>query len=160
MLGEINIQEKMRFEDINNSEMSSRFPSAFDCYRPRSQKVFGVILISENKNVLLVKGRKTEKWSFPKGHIRPTESWSQCASRECYEETGINIDTTITTQRPTKLFSGYYYVYNNVPETTPYTNDSSEVMDVAWIPLDKIQHLRKNADVNNFLQYQSKILTI
>ena len=135
----------------------SSFPSAFDCYRPRSQKVFGVILISTNNKVLLVKGRKTSKWSFPKGHIKPTESWSQCAFRECYEETGISIQH-LKPNHPRKLFSGYYYIYDNIPEISPITNDSSEVMEVAWISIDSIYSLKRNIDVNNFIDSYEKIV--
>lgn len=137
---------------------NSAFPSAFDCYRPRSQKVFGVILVSYNNNVLLVKGRKTMKWSFPKGHIKPTETWAQCAYRECFEETGISLEH-LTPTNPRKLFSGYYYIFRNVPEVSPIINDSSEVVDVAWVPLDKIQFLRCNIDLNNFSESHDKILT-
>ena len=136
---------------------NSSFPSAFDCYRPRSQKVFGVILISENNNVLLVKGRKTLKWSFPKGHIKPTETWAQCAYRECFEETGISLEHLRPTN-PRKLFSGYYYIFRDVKEITPIINDSSEVMEVAWVPIDNIQFLKCNIDLNNFNESYNKIL--
>ena len=134
-----------------------RFPSAFDCYKPRSQKVFGVILISENSSVLLVQGRKTLKWSFPKGHIKPTETWVECALRECFEETGISLEHLKPTN-PRKLFSGYYYIFKNVPEIDPTINDSSEVVDVAWIPIDKIQYLRCNIDLNNFMESYDNII--
>jgi 8-oxo-dGTP pyrophosphatase MutT (NUDIX family) len=137
--------------------LNTSFPSAFDCYRPRSQKVFGVILVSENNNVLLVKGRKTLKWSFPKGHIKPTETWVQCAFRECFEETGISLEHLKPTN-PRKLFSGYYYIYKDVLEISPIINDSSEVIDVAWVPIDKIQYLRCNIDLNNFCDSYNKIL--
>jgi 8-oxo-dGTP diphosphatase len=136
---------------------NSAFPSAFDCYRPRSQKVFGVILVSENNNVLLVRGRKTFKWSFPKGHIKPKETWAQCAFRECFEETGISLEH-LTPTNPRKLFSGYYYIFQDVPEESPIINDSSEIMEVAWVPLDKIQFLTCNIDLNNFSESQDKIL--
>jgi len=131
-------------------QTTSNFPQAFSCYRPRSQKVYGVILISDEDKVLLVKGRKTSKWSFPKGHIKPSESWSECAFRECYEETGISLDHLIP-NHPKKLFSGYYYIYNNIQETKPNTNDSAEILEVAWVPIDKIHSLKRNIDVNNFL---------
>lgn len=145
----------------NNTIMvffESRFPSAFDCYRPRSQKVFGVILISENGSVLLVQGRKTLKWSFPKGHIKPTETWAECAVRECFEETGISLEHLKPTN-PRKLFSGYYYIFKNVTEISPTINDSTEVVNVAWVPIDKIPYLRCNIDLNNFLESYNSIIS-
>lgn len=119
--------------------------------------MFGVILISEENNVLIVKGRKTQKWSFPKGHIKPTETWVQCAFRECFEETGISLEHLKPTN-PRKLFSGYYYIYRDVAEISPIINDSSEVIEVAWVPIDKLQYLRCNIDLNNFCDSHDKIL--
>ena len=140
--------------------MMRDFPRAFNSYKPSS--VFGIILISEDKKVLLVKGRKAYKWSFPKGHIKPNESWTDCAIRECFEETGIYIPNyfDIEQKKPYKLFSGHYYVYQNTHEIEPTLMDTSEILDVAWVPMDEIHTLRRNIDVNNFLESYQKISAI
>lgn len=136
------------------------FPRAFNSYKPAA--VFGIILISQDNKVLLVKGRKAYKWSFPKGHIKPDESWTQCAVRECFEETGIYIPDhfDLEQKKPQKLFSGYYYIYTNTQEIEPIlmdTSDTSEILEVAWIPLNEIYSLRRNIDVNSFLDSYVKI---
>jgi mRNA-decapping enzyme subunit 2 len=142
---------------FDNKLYPSSFPNAFNCYKPRSQKVFGVILISENNKILLVKGRKTSKWSFPKGHIKPTETRAECAFRECYEETGISLNH-LKPNHPRKLFAGYYYIYLNIPETIPVTKDSNEIMEVSWVPIEKISYLKCNIDLNNFIESYDKII--
>ena len=53
--------------------------------------VYGTILVSPNNTVLLIKGRRTGKWSFPKGHSEQGETEIDCALRETYEETGIEL---------------------------------------------------------------------
>ena len=65
----------------------THFPQAFSSFRPRHQKVYGAICISSEGRVLLVKGRLSGKWSFPKGHMEPFESGNQCALRELFEIT-------------------------------------------------------------------------
>ena len=91
---------------------NSNFPSAFKHYKPRSQRIYGVIAVSKNNKILLVKGRERNKWSFPKGHINPSELSHHCALRECFEETGIAFDKNYDDYR--KLSSGSYYIYRNL----------------------------------------------
>ena len=127
------------------------FPQAFQCYKPRCQKVFGVILISKYKNVLLVKGRKVNKWSFPKGHLQSDESSFDCAMRECFEETGICLkDTNYNHYK--KLYSGGYFIYLDTEEYNFNIQDNLEICDIAWIPWYKLRQLRKNIDVSKFLE--------
>jgi len=130
---------------------TTTFPQAFQCYKPRCQKVYGVIMISKYRNVLLVKGRKKNKWSFPKGHLLASETSFDCAMRECFEETGISLKDT-PYQAYKKLYSGGYYVYLNTEELVYNIQDNSEICDIAWMPLHKLRTLRKNIDVSTFLE--------
>jgi len=97
------------------------------------------------------------KWSFPKGHIKARESWSQCAFRECYEETGIAVND-LCPKHPRKLLAGYYYIYTNVDEVIPNIQDNSEVVNVDWVPLENIKYLKNNIDVTNFVNDSHNIL--
>ena len=108
-------------------------------------------MISKYKNVLLVKGRKKNKWSFPKGHLLECESSFDCAMRECFEETGICLkDTQYHSYK--KLYSGGYFIYLNTEEPLLNVQDNSEICDVAWMPLHKLRQLRKNIDISSFLE--------
>jgi 8-oxo-dGTP pyrophosphatase MutT (NUDIX family) len=127
------------------------FPRAFQCYRPRDQKVFGVIAISKDNRVLLVKGRVANKWSFPKGHIQERETSFDCAHRECYEETGINYKE-LDCESHKKLSSGSYFIYKNMDEEVPIIQDCNEVSDVAWVSIPSMMNMRTNVDVSRFLE--------
>lgn len=127
------------------------FPRAFQCYRPRDQKVFGVIAISKDNRVLLVKGRVANKWSFPKGHIQERETSFDCAHRECYEETGINYKE-LDCESHKKLSSGSYFIYKNMDEEVPIIQDCNEVSDVAWFSIPSMMNMRTNVDVSRFLE--------
>ena len=131
--------------------MTLKFPNAFRHYKPRSKKISGVILISTNNTILLVKGRKTNKWSFPKGHIEGSETIHQCALRECFEETGISLhDCEYDYSK--KLNSGEYFIYNMKHELEYKMCDTDEILDVAWVSIPSMMNLSTNTDVNAFLK--------
>jgi 8-oxo-dGTP pyrophosphatase MutT (NUDIX family) len=125
------------------------FPQAFKHYRPRSQKVFGVICITPEKKILIVRGRETGKWSFPKGHIEGSETSYECALRETFEETGISlpIERGIVTR---KLYAGEYFIYR-IQEVPTQTNDRDEITDVGWYSIEELQEFQCNADIMYFL---------
>jgi 8-oxo-dGTP pyrophosphatase MutT (NUDIX family) len=124
---------------------------AFGSYKPRNQKVFGVIAISKDNRVLLVKGRDRNKWSFPKGHYKSSEGELECALRECYEETGISYQD-IPYESFKKLSSGGYYIYRGTEELTPIIGDSKEISEVAWVSIPSMMNMRTNIDVSTFLK--------
>ncbi len=129
---------------------SSAFPAAFRCYTPRHHKIYGCICLSPNNNVLVVRGRRTGKWSFPKGHMESTETSLDCALRELEEETGINLrdEKPIRLQR---LSVGNYFFFELDDEPTPCIRDSAEVEEAEWIPVDRLVHMDCNVDINAFL---------
>jgi 8-oxo-dGTP pyrophosphatase MutT (NUDIX family) len=131
--------------------MTVQFPNAFRHYKPRCKKISGVIMISSNNTILLVKGRKTNKWSFPKGHIEGSETVHQCALRECYEETGISLHD-FEYDYSKKLNSGEYFIYNMKHELDHTICDSEEILDVAWVSIPSMMNLCTNTDVNAFLK--------
>jgi 8-oxo-dGTP pyrophosphatase MutT (NUDIX family) len=110
---------------------------------------YGAIFLTPTNKVLLVKGRETGKWSFPKGHPEEGESAFEAAAREVAEEVGLRIphdyDSILT------LNTGIYYIVRT-PELSVETNDENEVLKVAWIPFKNIRFMRINVDVNLFFQ--------
>lgn len=137
--------------------MFNSFPKAFSHYKPRSKKISGVILISKRDTVLLVKGRKKNKWSFPKGHIQGSETVQQCALRECFEETGISLND-YEYNYSKKLNSGEYFVYRIPYELKHNVYDTEEIIDIAWVSIPAMMNLHTNTDVNAFLKdYKSYV---
>jgi bis(5'-nucleosidyl)-tetraphosphatase len=126
----------------------SVFPTAFQCYKPRHHRIYGSICVSPENTILLVKGRRSGKWSFPKGHLESEETSLDCAIRELYEETGMAINTTPVGSY--KLSVGQYYLFET-NETELAVRDHDEIEEAAWIPFHKLSSMNCNVDVNNFL---------
>ena len=138
---------------------SGSFPAAFSSYNPPEDRVYGAICISPENRVLLVRGRSSQKWSFPKGHKERNEPSFTCAMRELFEETGINISTTINScELPYKKFKvGGYYILDLDGEPTLTPRDTREISDAKWMSQDDIQHCiddqTANVDVRQFSTY-------
>jgi 8-oxo-dGTP pyrophosphatase MutT (NUDIX family) len=119
-------------------------------------QVYGTIFLSSRGTVLLVKGRHSGKWSFPKGHPNEGETEFEAAARETMEETGLRLSPFF--DRIVHLATGTYYVVNT-PELAVNPNDETEIMDSQWIPLSKLKSFPVNLDVNTFLrQYGSEYI--
>jgi 8-oxo-dGTP pyrophosphatase MutT (NUDIX family) len=128
------------------------FPQAFQCYIPRDKKVFGCICITKENTVLLVKGRKTHKWSFPKGHMKHTDRTNlECALRELQEETGVILDESPITYK--KYSAAGYYIFDINEEYTVYPADCLEIEDAQWVPIEEIASLNKNVDLSMFCNH-------
>lgn len=114
--------------------------------------VYGVILMTSNRKVLLVKGRHSGKWSFPKGHPHQGESGFECARRETYEETGHVLHGLF--DRVVHLQTGTYYFINS-DEFISAPIDTTEIVDSAWIPVESIRSMPINVDVSMFLRHHA-----
>ena len=125
------------------------FPKAFQCYKPAADRVYGTICMSPHNTILLVRGRRSLKWSFPKGHRELGETYLECAVRETYEETGIDL-YGLEPVSYQKLSVGEYYFFE-VREQEPLPVDSLEVLEARWMSVNEIQNSYCNVDVNNFL---------
>ena len=55
-------------------------------------KIGGVIILHRKTRKVLILQKHNGKWDLPKGHIEPGESFLEGAIRECYEETGLDVD--------------------------------------------------------------------
>ena len=111
-------------------------------------RVYGCILRSPRNAVLLVRGRTSGKWSFPKGHAYTDEAPIQCARRETFEETGL-MPSSFSNSR-IHLSKGTYFLYNVTTESTAHPRDTNEVSAAQWIPIDDIPKYSCNVDVNTF----------
>jgi 8-oxo-dGTP pyrophosphatase MutT (NUDIX family) len=134
----------------SNSMLFTAFPKAFSHYKSRRLKVYGVVCISSNNRFLLVRGRKTGIWSFPKGHLSGNETSQECALRELREETGIQIPYN-TFYLSRKLFAGEYYFYRVEEEPVVVPSDSFEISEGGWFTLEEMRTLHCNADIINLM---------
>jgi 8-oxo-dGTP pyrophosphatase MutT (NUDIX family) len=117
--------------------------------------VYGSILITSDRKVLVIRGRKSGKWSFPKGHSEENESELDAAIRETKEETGLVLNTWY--QQCVQLATGIYFLYN-VNEQICKPLDIKEVIETRWVSLYALKKMNVNIDVNTFLRKYSCLL--
>jgi 8-oxo-dGTP pyrophosphatase MutT (NUDIX family) len=115
---------------------------------PNSQRVYGCIL-QVHRQILLVRGRSSGKWSFPKGHAYPSESAIICAHRETYEETGYRLDPE-STYTKVQLAKGTYFHYRLPSKFPACPIDRQEVFYGRWFDIEDIPDSACNVDVNSF----------
>ena len=127
------------------------FPAAFHCYKPNNQKVYGSICMSPLSTILLVKGRKSNKWSFPKGHKDGNETYLECVNRETYEEAGIDLLNYVPSAFQ-RLSVGEYYFYEVPHELETNIKDTREILEARWMSLTEMKSEKCNVDVNAFLR--------
>jgi 8-oxo-dGTP pyrophosphatase MutT (NUDIX family) len=129
------------------------FPKAFKSYVPRTHcvdsLVYGIVLLNLFNEVAVVRGRKSMKWSFPKGHGSTKETPLEASIRELKEETGVDMKG-VTPDDEIRFNSGTYFVYiisNRIPLIP---EDTNEIIDCMWVSLSRIKYLTTNKDLTSF----------
>lgn len=113
------------------------------------RRCFGGIL-RHNNQFLVIKGRKTGIWSFPKGHCMRGETPLECARREIQEETGLHLQQTPT--RAQRLKGCYYYVFDLPCILPTKPEDEEEVEETRWVTREEMSYLIGNAGIKDFLE--------
>lgn len=118
--------------------------------------VRGAILLNEEMDsTVLVKGwKKGANWSFPRGKINKDEDDLDCAVREVWEETGLDlrvaglvpegkpkyIEITMREQQMR------LYVFRNVPMNTNFQPQTrKEISKIEWYKLSELPAFRKKS---------------
>jgi tRNA nucleotidyltransferase (CCA-adding enzyme) len=83
-------------------------------------------------NVLLVFGKKSQKWGFPKGHMEMGETEEETALRELREETGIRLDNPLDTR--IRFRNNVYFLVSISKENLTHTTieDKEEIEKMCW----------------------------
>ena len=124
------------------------------------ERAGGIIRTKYNSEYyyLLVQGRDTGKWSFPKGHIDTDESYLDCATREILEETGIDLQG-VKHNGIVKL--RYTYFLFNLPNKfltrineLTRINDVEEIATIKWFSITGMEKIEGNIDVRTFVKQQ------
>ena len=118
--------------------------------RPGYAEVYGAIIHCRSKGTFcFVQGRRTGKWSFPKGHLKEeAESPFECVTREVGEEIGC--DDLPTPLKGMPLRVGYYYMFEVPTEFELAPRDVNEVGEAGWFTLDQMRQMNMNIDASYF----------
>lgn len=122
--------------------------------------VRGAILLNEAMDsTVLVKGwKKGANWSFPRGKINKDEDDLDCAVREVYEETGLDLreaGLVPTESRPKYIEISMreqhmrLYVFRDVPMDTNFEpRTRKEISKIQWYKLSELPAFRKRGGQN------------
>jgi 8-oxo-dGTP pyrophosphatase MutT (NUDIX family) len=108
---------------------------------------------------LVVKGRASNIWSFPKGRMKNEEETEEiCALREVFEETGIVLTTTKDLPR-IMIGRNVYFIYHTTQQafSSFQIHDNFEVGEVAWKTSDELRKMSANKDIRAVLRYPNRI---
>jgi len=116
----------------------------------------GVILFNKNldkivliqNKYLYLKGIK--KYGLPKGHINNDETYEDCAIRETFEETGINLDK-FSLNFKIKINNTYYFPIILDREEALSPVDTIEIQDAKWIFIEDIKNFNINRETKTFI---------
>jgi len=129
------------------------FPRAFQSYIPRSHcvdsHVYGAVLITPMRETVVIRGRQSGKWSFPKGHGNTNELPLEACIRELKEETGIDLKG-IRPNEELRFKAGTYFVFYIQDRLELNPEDTKEVMDSMWVSLHRLPFLVGNMDLTTF----------
>lgn len=154
-LAERMFKRSQMFPDLTRAE----FLMAFNKWRKYKSlvPVRGAIMLNQDMTrVVLVQGWKGHRWSFPRGKINQNESDLDCALREAWEETGVDLrkaglvlsDDQMEACRLEKTIKEKdidgmpkdqnltFYIFRGVPEDTKFSPQmQQEIGDVNWWPV-------------------------
>ena len=128
-------------------------------YKTRVPVRGAILLNDEMDSTVLVKGwKKGANWSFPRGKINKDEDDLDCAIREVWEETGLDlraaglvpegkpkyIEITMREQQMR------LYVFRNIPMDTHFQPQTrKEISKISWYKLSELPAFRKKGAQNS-----------
>lgn len=123
-------------------------------YKARVPVRGAIMLNKAMDSVVLVKGwKKGANWSFPRGKINMAEDDLDCAVREVYEETGLDLQGAglVPEDRQVKFIDVNMlqqairlYVFRDVPEDTYFEpRTRKEISKIQWWKLSDLPAFRK-----------------
>lgn len=121
--------------------------------------VYGAIIVNRQRaEWLMVKGRTSGRWSFPRGKADAEETGEACAVREVLEETGLDIfdhidpeqyEDVMNAQKRMRLFK-IVLPHATKMDLRPYTAaGQKEIMEVAWKPIPSCLYTNRHGSFVN-----------
>ncbi|KFG83316.1 putative decapping enzyme Dcp2 [Metarhizium anisopliae] len=128
-------------------------------YKTRVPVRGAIMLNHAMDSVVLVKGwKKGANWSFPRGKINKDEDDLDCAVREVYEETGLDLRAAglVPTEKKPKYIEISMreqqlrlYVFRDIPMDTKFQpRTRKEISKIQWYKLSELPAFRKKGAQN------------
>lgn len=128
-------------------------------YKTRVPVRGAIMLNHAMDSVVLVKGwKKGANWSFPRGKINKDEDDLDCAVREVYEETGLDLRAAglVPTEKKPKYIEISMreqqlrlYVFRDVPMDTKFQpRTRKEISKIQWYKLSELPAFRRKGQQN------------
>jgi 8-oxo-dGTP pyrophosphatase MutT (NUDIX family) len=142
------------FKDAVQLIRLPNFPRAFQTYKRKPEPpVAGAVLRfsasgEQADQYLLVRGRHSGKWSFPKGHAEPQETLDQTILREVQEEVGLATLPPYLSEFQGRV--GKYRIYDLPTPVRPCPQDLDEVDAADWFSLKEISTMTLNVDTSYY----------
>ncbi|HEY4963212.1 MAG TPA: NUDIX hydrolase [Candidatus Saccharimonadales bacterium] len=123
-----------------------------------------VLLITDNKILILRDWVGSGEWSLPGGGMHKSEDPKVCAVREVKEETGINLDINLLTHIETinynkKRSTSTRYIYSVHLNSRPdLTLQKYEIIEAGWFSPSELKNMKLADDVKLILSSHDKLL--
>lgn len=104
---------------------------------------------------IVVRGKESNIWSFPKGRMSAEDSREEdCAIREVYEETGIQLKSIEGMPRIVIGKNVYFICHTTKEDFNSFTiHDNYEVGEVCWKTSEELRKVVCNKDLRAILKY-------
>ena len=136
----------------------------YNYYHQNYSKKAGVFIYDPNNSKFLLIQSNENLWGPPKGTLNPNETPKQCAIREVYEETGLEIyPENFTKAIHIQNKSTYFYMEMPIcPVKIPQNIENNDATGITWINTNCLKQCMKNNTIilskhckivlNHFLQ--------
>ena len=125
-----------------------QFPRAFQTYKRKPESPVAGAVLRVSNQYLLVRGRHSGKWSFPKGHKEDFETLQETIQREVQEEVGIASLPPYVSEFQGRV--GTYRIFNLPARVRPCPQDLDEVDAADWFSLEEISTMSLNVDTSYY----------